>query len=343
MAGVAVVNAVIFGVYGQAQKYIPDPATLTSYFLAGSLAGIAQTPICSPMELAKTRMQLRSTSSVRFTGPFQCLKYTYTHEGLRGVFRGTDVTFLREVPSFGVYFLTYEALTRTADNSPVSTPSMLLAGGLAGTTSWMVSYPLDVIKSRIQAHGSRYNGITDCLRQSMRAEGYSWLYRGLSSTILRAFPTNAVTFTVVTWTFRLLGGEEVASQQKEKPKSSEFMGEISGLREPLFEKWNNFLANASMVVHRLPYSTLSVMSTNELQLEGSVQSLSSDRWSKDGTKEGTKDATKRGANVEQVIGNRNCKEEEERSRGSMKEEVGEKKEERNVAKQAVKAVAMALA
>ncbi|OAD62156.1 Mitochondrial carnitine/acylcarnitine carrier protein CACL, partial [Eufriesea mexicana] len=338
VAGVAVVNAIIFGVYGQTQKYIPDPATLTSYFLAGALAGIAQTPICSPMELAKTRMQLR-TSPVQFTGPFQCLKYTYTHEGLRGLFRGVDVTFLREVPSFGIYFLTYEALTRTADNSPVSTPSMLLAGGLAGTTSWAVSYPLDVIKSRIQADGNRYAGIVDCLRQSMRAEGYSWLYRGLSSTIIRAFPTNAVTFTVVTWTFRLLGGEEVASsQEREKTKVSEFMGKISEPREPFFEKWNNFLANAStsMVVHRLPYSTLSMMSSNELQLEGSVQSKGSDRWTKDGTKGG-----------EQSRGNRSGREEGERSRGSTREDVeeecGEKKVERNVVKQAVKAISMAFA
>lgn len=225
VAGVAVVNAIIFGVYGETQRRTTDPASLSSHFIAGSLAGIAQSPICSPIELAKTRMQLQ-TSAPQFSGPVECLRHTYKHEGYRGVFKGLGVTFLREAPSFGVYFLTYEALTKASDNTPVSTPCMLLAGGLAGTASWVVSYPLDVIKSRIQAGGNRYAGMIDCLKQSVKTEGYSCLYKGLSSTIIRAFPTNAVTFTVVTWTFRLLGEEDVTPFQ-EKSNVVESIREIS--------------------------------------------------------------------------------------------------------------------
>ncbi|KAJ8669833.1 hypothetical protein QAD02_001092 [Eretmocerus hayati] len=219
MAGVAVVNAIVFGVYGQTQKLLDDSGggnvnngsinpngALSSHFMAGVSAGIAQSPVCSPIELAKTRLQLQESKN-HISGPLQCLRHIYKTEGLRGIFSGFGVTLLREAPSYGVYFFTYEALTRS--DHPISTWHMLLAGGLAGTASWVASYPVDVVKSRLQAdESSKYSGAIDCFRKSVRSEGWSCMFRGLSSTIIRAFPTNAATFAVVTWTMRLLGQDE---------------------------------------------------------------------------------------------------------------------------------------
>ncbi|KOX77561.1 Mitochondrial carnitine/acylcarnitine carrier protein CACL [Melipona quadrifasciata] len=329
MAGVALVNAVIFGVYGETRRHIPDPNSLSSCFVSGALAGLAQSPICSPIELAKTRMQLRTSSSgTQFSGPMDCLRYTYKHEGYRGVFRGLNVTLLREIPSYGTYFLTYEILTRTPDNAPVSTAYMLLAGGLAGTASWTVSYPLDLVKSRIQADGRRYAGLVDCLRQTVTNEGYSCLYRGLSSTIIRAFPTNAVTLTVVTWIFRLFGQDNdsvTATNQGEKVvKTMESVGEISETREPFLEKWNNFLTSMPerMAIHRLPYSA----STDELKLERLVNK-ENERRTKEEVKHGREEGEKRRVSREDV---------------ENLEELCEKKVERTVAK-TVNTVSMALA
>lgn len=41
------------------------------------------------------------------------------------------------------------------------------------------------------------------MRKSYAAEGHKFLFRGLTSTLVRAFPTNAATFVVVDWCFRL--------------------------------------------------------------------------------------------------------------------------------------------
>lgn len=126
-------------------------------------------------------------------------------EGLRGVFRGLGATICREVPGFGTYFFAYELMTRPA-GPPLSTSHMMFAGGLSGTLSWVITYPIDVVKSRLQVDGMggvyRYTGFVDCLRKSIQTEGYRVLTRGLGSTVLRAFPTNAATFTVVTWVIR---------------------------------------------------------------------------------------------------------------------------------------------
>lgn len=100
LGGVAVVNSIVFGVYGNSQKVAEDPSSLKSQFISGSLAGLAQSFVCSPMELAKTRLQVQETNGAKhkFKGPLSCLNHIYRTEGYRGIFRGLGVTALRDVP-----------------------------------------------------------------------------------------------------------------------------------------------------------------------------------------------------------------------------------------------------
>ncbi|XP_055684510.1 mitochondrial basic amino acids transporter [Lutzomyia longipalpis] len=199
MAGVAFVNAIVFGVYGNVQRRTENPNSLISHFMAGSAAGLAQSIVCSPMELIKTRLQLQTEASpggrVKFKGPLDCLLHIWRHEGLRGVYRGLGITAARDLPGFSSYFVSYELMTRKTPNP--SAFHTLMAGGLAGTFSWICTFPLDVVKSRIQADEKLYKGIADCVVKSYRAEGISFLTRGLASTLIRAFPMNAACFLVV--------------------------------------------------------------------------------------------------------------------------------------------------
>lgn len=70
---------------------------------------------------------------------------------MRGIFRGLNITITREIPAFGLYFGTYEAMTRREDaTQPLGTFHMLMAGGFAGVFSWLFTYPIDFVKSRLQ-------------------------------------------------------------------------------------------------------------------------------------------------------------------------------------------------
>ncbi|KAJ8394213.1 hypothetical protein AAFF_G00047960 [Aldrovandia affinis] len=220
MMGLTFINAIVFGVQGNTMRWLRHDTPLNQ-FLAGAAAGALQSVICSPMELAKTRMQMQGTGEKRastrrvYKNSLDCLARIYGKEGVRGINRGLLATFVRETPAFGVYFLTYDVLTRSLacePDNPYLIPKLLFAGGMAGVTSWLSTYPVDVIKSRIQADGvggvNRYSGIADCVRQSWREEGWRVFTRGLTSTLLRAFPVNATTFATVTLFLMYMRGDE---------------------------------------------------------------------------------------------------------------------------------------
>lgn len=207
MAGVAVINAVVFGVHGSLMKKMSDPESLSSQGLAGAGAGLAQAFVASPMELAKARLQIQSSDAAsvltRYTSPVNCFKTIVRREGIKGVFRGQVITVMREVPGFATYFTSYSYLVKKLsdeDDGP-SSAAILLAGGLAGIASCSLTHPLDVIKSRLQTDGrngfNKYNGISHCLKVGLSTEGPSFLTRGLLSTVIRAFPSTAVTFSIV--------------------------------------------------------------------------------------------------------------------------------------------------
>lgn len=238
MAGLAAVNAIVFGVYGNILRSSSSPSSLQNQFLAGSAAGFVQSFVTSPMEFAKTRMQLQGLANpkvnlpfwqkkkIQYKNPLDCLSKTFRKEGLVGVYRGLGCTILRDAPAFGVYFAGYEYLTEKVTDSKgkVNTLSLLFVGGLAGVMSWIVIYPLDVMKSRLQADGmsggaKKYKGLWDCMKKSYRSEGLKVFAKGLNSTIIRAFPTNAATFAVVTWVIMICDPSVQNKIDVESPKS----------------------------------------------------------------------------------------------------------------------------
>ena len=214
MIGQVVINAIVFGVHGNTLRRLNDKRAVGN-FIAGGLAGGVQTFVCSPIELIKTRMQLQGQGEsrkfifvkkddlFRYSDPVDCMAKILKYEGLRGFFRGFYCTLLREVPSFAVYFSSYYALCEKlgANKGTLSIPKLFLSGGISGILAWIVSYPFDVIKTRLQADGmgkTIYTGILDCSLKSYEREGLKVFFKGLNATLLRAFPTNAATLASVT-------------------------------------------------------------------------------------------------------------------------------------------------
>lgn len=204
IAGVSLVNAIIFGVHGNIMKRLSNPESLASHAVAGGGAGFFQSFITSPMELIKTRMQIQENMGMKglYKNPINCMATIAKTEGFRAVFRGQGITILREIPGFTTYFVTYEYMIKKLSMGEDPSAALILgSGGAAGAASWVVTYPVDVIKSRLQADGmggiQKYRSMMHCLRLGLETEGSGFLTRGLSTAIVRSLPTNAVTFYVV--------------------------------------------------------------------------------------------------------------------------------------------------
>ena len=191
---------------------------LKSEIVSGSLAGGAQTLIICPVELIKTKLQIQGKGILHrdvtnFRGPFGIVAKIVREEGVCGLYRGMKVTLLRDFPAFGLYFGVYYSLMKymtpegkTGDD--IGPLQIMLSGGAAGVASWVYSYPTDVIKSKIQAEGfapiGRYTGYADCIRLSIKEEGYRVFVRGMTVCLSRAFPVNAATFMAVEMSLGIL-------------------------------------------------------------------------------------------------------------------------------------------
>ncbi|KAI0693388.1 mitochondrial carrier [Cerioporus squamosus] len=227
-AGAPPLNGLVFSSYRSLLHAQLDDAsatpTLTQVNLAGAGTGIISSLITTPAELIKIHQQ----SLVRTTGSASVpplrdrdvILHLWRTHGLRGFYRGITATALRDT-GYGAYFAAYEATLRlwprpheppthdTADSpakevaSTLAThswPAMLVAGGMAGIAGWVVTFPFDVVKTRVQSTppglpGNPYRSTWSTIVASYRAEGLGVFFRGLAPTLIRAIPVNMVTFT----------------------------------------------------------------------------------------------------------------------------------------------------
>ncbi|KAM9855440.1 mitochondrial carnitine/acylcarnitine carrier protein-like isoform 2-T2 [Aulostomus maculatus] len=205
LAGVAPMMAISFFGFGlgkQLQQTDPGkPLTNSQLFLSGCLAGVFTTVIVAPGERIKCLLQVQAGSDqLKYSGPLDCAVRLYREQGIRSVYKGTILTLIRDVPSNGLYFLTYEYLKNLLASegqsvSQLSTANILLAGGIAGILNWTIALPPDVLKSNFQtAADGKYRGLLDVLRTLLQDEGPKALYKGFNAVFLRAFPANAACF-----------------------------------------------------------------------------------------------------------------------------------------------------
>ena len=102
-------------------------------------------------------------------------------------------------------------MTSAEESSQQAALKILLCGGIAGIVTWGSVFPLDVIKTRLQAQTMHENPLLGAsnenrsllqprrtmnsfqiAQETYRAEGLKAFYRGLGVCSIRAFIVNAV-------------------------------------------------------------------------------------------------------------------------------------------------------
>ena len=113
--------------------------------------------------------------------------------GFVALYRGLPATAFGVAPYVGINFAAYEALrgVLTPPGHSNSVPRKLACGALAGSISQTLTYPMDVLRRKMQVTGMKslgvkHSGALDALRWILKNEGVRGLYKGLWPKIGRA-------------------------------------------------------------------------------------------------------------------------------------------------------------
>ncbi|XP_075675497.1 mitochondrial glutamate carrier 1-like [Dermatophagoides pteronyssinus] len=188
--------------------------TLHREMIAGSLAGLCQIVITTPMELLK--IQLQDAGRVQTSGLQERPSATrialslIRSKGIFGLYRGTAATMFRDVTFSAIYFPMFANLNKlgpktTYSNNGSDSETVFWASFLAGCVSGGIAAaavnPIDVIKTRLQTlkraeHEQHYSGIRDAFIRIWRDEGIKAFFKGAGCRVMVIAPLFGIAQTV---------------------------------------------------------------------------------------------------------------------------------------------------
>jgi solute carrier family 25 carnitine/acylcarnitine transporter 20/29 len=165
--------------------------------LGGAFAALPTSILQVPGDRIKLRLQV--SNAKRHDSPVKEFKAILAEgAGWGGLYRGYWITLAREIPGSAIYFANY-AWTRQELMIRARIPeaaAILIAGGLAGTLTGILTLPIDTVKSRYQAAPEgTFKSARQVLQRLISIEGPGALFRGLGPVVMRAFPANAACFS----------------------------------------------------------------------------------------------------------------------------------------------------
>ncbi|KAJ4478192.1 mitochondrial carrier [Lentinula aciculospora] len=211
--------------------HVDDPREISgvSRFLSGGLGGISSQLSIYPIETLKTQM-MSSTGQQKRT-LIQAAKHVWTLGGFHAYYRGlsvkkfvfsilTGLHFSFKIGLIGVFpysaidMSTFEALKlaylRSTGKEEPGVLALLAFGSLSGSVGATSVYPMNLIRTRMQASGSpghpqTYTGPLDVATKTWEREGWRGFYRGLLPTLAKVVPAVSISYVVYEHSKRRLG------------------------------------------------------------------------------------------------------------------------------------------
>uniref|UniRef100_A0A8C2R017 Mitochondrial adenyl nucleotide antiporter SLC25A23 n=1 Tax=Capra hircus TaxID=9925 RepID=A0A8C2R017_CAPHI len=198
-------SAIKFMAYEQIKRAIrgqQETLHVQERFVAGSLAGATAQTIIYPMEVLKTRLTLRRTG--QYKGLLDCARQILEQEGTRALYRGYLPNMLGIIPYACTDLAVYEMLKCLwlKSGRDMKDPSGLVSLSsvtLSTTCGQMASYPLTLVRTRMQAQDTvEGSNPTMCgvFRRILAQQGWPGLYRGMTPTLLKVLPAGGISYVV---------------------------------------------------------------------------------------------------------------------------------------------------
>ncbi|EXJ79588.1 hypothetical protein A1O3_07867 [Capronia epimyces CBS 606.96] len=208
----------------------PDLSTVTCFTGAGMVSGGVTAVALTPVELIKnaTQTSVLMASRGKDTGlgaggeknvarvsSYMSMKRVIARQGVLGLWTGFRLHLLRDVIGSGIYFGIYET-TKQSLNSYYgaeranSAGAVAVAGAICGVGAWVVTYPLDTMKTRAQNnlvgadHAPRPSSSTTkptaalsaAFNAAAKAASRSSKWKGVEMIILRSSIQNMIQMSI---------------------------------------------------------------------------------------------------------------------------------------------------
>lgn len=172
----------------------PDSSALCSSdrLLAGGLAGGVTLSLTYPLEFIRGRLTVQTEDKYRSLS--HAFRSVVRKEGVLALYKGLWPSLLGIVPYVGMDFAAFYTFKSILlkdkrfckDDGTLGAVATLSCGGIAGALAQTVSYPLDLIRRRMQVQdfvpgAVKYKGVSDAVVSIIRAEGCAALYKGLAA------------------------------------------------------------------------------------------------------------------------------------------------------------------
>jgi solute carrier family 25 (mitochondrial folate transporter), member 32 len=207
---------IYFPLYDQTKHYLgqqyppevygfsPSWIHMSSAVFTGAVADL----ICNPLFVVRTRLQTQAlhqlleeggASHIHESGIVQTTKELYQRHGIPIFWRGMTANLIG-LSHCAVQFPSYEFLKKTfrerhTDDSPETAFELLLASGMAKMCASLISYPHEVLRSRMMdSRAVTGPTLSGTAKHIYANEGIAGFYSGLPVALIRVIPNCCMTF-----------------------------------------------------------------------------------------------------------------------------------------------------
>ncbi|KAL9687833.1 hypothetical protein QQ045_032240 [Rhodiola kirilowii] len=163
--------------------------------VSGAIAGAVSRTAVAPLETIRTHLMVGSSGN----SSTEVFNDIMKNEGWKGLFRGNFVNVIRVAPSKAIELFAYDTVNRFLSTQPgeqpkLPIPASFVAGACAGVSSTLITYPLELVKTRLTIQRDVYNGVFDAFVKILQEGGPAELYRGLIPSVIGVIPYAATNY-----------------------------------------------------------------------------------------------------------------------------------------------------
>ncbi|KAL9266716.1 Adenine nucleotide transporter BT1, chloroplastic/mitochondrial-like protein [Drosera capensis] len=163
--------------------------------ISGAIAGAISRTAVAPLETIRTHLMVGSSGH----SSMEVFDNIMKTDGWTGLFRGNLINVIRVAPSKAIELFAYETVNKrlspkSGEQSVLPVPASLIAGACAGVSSTLLTYPLELVKTRLTIQRGVYKGILDAFLTILHEEGPAELYRGLAPSVIGVIPYAATNY-----------------------------------------------------------------------------------------------------------------------------------------------------